>query len=146
MGFDETRPWRYALDTSGVNTIRTTFNVVDTVTLQTIGSGDLPSDWWPRSIVVASPPRAPTSLAALVTGGLVSLTWGVGGAPATVSRYVLEVGSAPGLTDIYAGLEIGGQTSVSASGVPAGRYYVRVRAGNYTGLSAPSNEVLVQVP
>lgn len=59
---------------------------------------------------------------------------------------MLEVGSAPGRNDVIGALNAGLQTSFSANGVPPGRYYVRVRAGNYNGLGAPSNEVLVQVP
>jgi hypothetical protein len=136
----------YVLDINGVNIVRSTFSIIDTLTLQTIGSGDLPSDSFPRSIFVASPPRPPKSLGALVNGAQVSLAWSVGGAPAAVNRYVLEVGSAPGLSDIFTGLDVGLQTSFGASGVPPGRYYVRVRAGNYTGLGAPSNEVVVTVP
>jgi len=63
-----------------------------------------------------------------------------------VSRYVLEVGSAAGLNDIFTGLDVGLQTSFGATGVPPGRYYVRARAGNSAGLGAPSSEVVVQVP
>ena len=37
-------------------------------------------------------------------------------------------------------------TSFGASSVPPGTYYVRVRAGNYTGLGAPSNEVVLAMP
>ena len=55
------------------------------------------------------------------------------------------MGSAPGLSNIFSGLDVGLQTSFSASGVPPGTYYVRVRAGNYTGLSAPSNEIQIEV-
>lgn len=59
---------------------------------------------------------------------------------------MLEVGSAPGRSDIFTGLDVGLQTSFAASGVPPGRYYVRVRTANDTGVSAPSNDVVVQVP
>ncbi|MEZ5292394.1 MAG: fibronectin type III domain-containing protein [Vicinamibacterales bacterium] len=62
------------------------------------------------------------------------------------TRDVMEAGTAPGRSDIVAALDVGLQTSLTASGVPPGTYYVRVRAGNYTGLSAPSNEVAVTVP
>jgi hypothetical protein len=76
----------------------------------------------------------------------VTLSWSLGGRTVAVTRYVLEVGSAPGLSDIFTGLDVGLQTSFGASNVPPGTYYVRVRAGNYSGLSAPSNEVVVHVP
>jgi len=47
---------------------------------------------------------------------------------AAPTRDVLEVGSAAGLRDLIPGNDVGPQTSFAASGVPAGRYYVRVRA------------------
>ena len=92
------------------------------------------------------PPLAPVALERAVTGSAVTLTWAAPTRPAAVTSYVLEVGSAPGLNDIFTGLDVGRQSSFAATGVPPGRYYVRVRAGNYAGLSAPSNEVMVQVP
>jgi hypothetical protein len=63
-----------------------------------------------------------------------------------VSRYVLEAGSGPGLSNVLSGLDVGPLSSYAASGVPSGTYYVRVRAGNYAGLGAPSNEIVVTVP
>jgi len=91
-------------------------------------------------------PRPPAALSSTVGGSSVALSWTPRSAPPVTIRYVLEVGSAPGRSDIFTGLDVGLQTSFGASGVPPGRYYVRVRAWNYSGLSAPSNEVVVQVP
>lgn len=87
---------------------------------------------------VASLP-APAGLAATVSGQTVSLSWGaVSGATA----YVLDVGSAPGASDI-------GQIPTAATGLagqaPNGTYYVRVRAVSACGQSAPSAEVIVRV-
>lgn len=104
-----------------------------------------PSNENPGIFAPAPRPGAPT-LAATVQGNAVSLLWSPAAAAAATTRYVLDVGSAPGLSDIFSGLDLGLQTSFGASGVPPGRYYVRVRAGNYSGLSASSNEVVVQVP
>ena len=98
------------------------------------------------AFALAPLPSAPGPLAATVQGANVSLLWSPVAAAATTTRYVLEVGSAPGLNDIFSGLDVGLQTSFGASNVPPGTYYVRVRAGNYCGLGAPSNEVVVQVP
>lgn len=100
----------------------------------------------PRGRFVPAPRPASPVLSALVSGASVQLSWVATSVAAATTRYVLEVGSAPGLNDIFAGLDAGMQTSFSANGVPPGRYYARVRAANYTGPSAPSNEVLVQVP
>ena len=99
-----------------------------------------------QALAMAETPLAPAALTAIVTGTSVSLSWQSAGPPAAINRYVLEVGSAPGLSDIFSGLDVGLQTSFGTSNVPPGTYYVRVRAGNYSGLGAPSNEVVVQVP
>lgn len=145
--FDPNQPRAFALTTHRFNQtlILEGVRIVDTTTWTTML--DVPLGPGPRaSMVAAFAPAAPGTLSALVAGGAVSLSWAEGGPTAAITRYVLEVGSAPGLNDIFSGLDVGLQTSFAASGVPPGAYYVRVRAGNYTGLSAPSNEVVVQVP
>ncbi len=119
------------------------FEVFDTNTLAPVVAV---SAAVPGEFVPVPKPQLPTGLTATVSGGSVTVAWAAAAAPPTTTRYVLEVGSAPGLNDIFSGLDVGQQTSFAASGVPPGRYYVRVRAGNYAGLSAPSNEVVVQVP
>ncbi|MBL8137577.1 MAG: hypothetical protein JNL48_13215 [Acidobacteria bacterium] len=121
---------------------------IDTAQLSTVWSYQIvgPLAAGPGRFVIAPRPAAPVSLSASTVGSTVTLAWAHGTSNATVLRHVLEVGSAPGLNDIIAGLDVGLQTSFAASGVPPGRYHVRVRAGNSTGLSAPSNEVVVQVP
>ncbi|MEP7118391.1 MAG: fibronectin type III domain-containing protein, partial [Acidobacteriota bacterium] len=124
------------------------YHVLDGITgavqfAATAGARGIPDVGW----VVAAPlPAHPESLRAAVTGNSVQLSWAAPVSIASVTRYVLDVGSAPGLSNILTGLAVGVDTSFGASGVPPGTYYVRVRAGNYTGLSAPSNEVIVQVP
>lgn len=145
--FDPNRPRAFALTTHRFNQtlILEGVRIVDTATWTTML--DVPLGPGPRaSMVAAFVPAAPGSLTAHVAGSAVSLSWTEGGPAAAVSRYVLEAGSAPGLNDIFSGLDVGPQPSFAAGGVPAGTYYVRVRAGNYNGLSAPSNEVVVQVP
>lgn len=99
----------------------------------------------PGEFVPVPKPLAPTGLTAAVSGGSVTVAWAGAAAPPTTTRFVLEVGSAPGLRDIFTGLDLGLQTSFTANGVPPGRYYVRVRAGNYAGLGAPSSDVVVLV-
>jgi hypothetical protein len=90
-----------------------------------------------------SPPNAPTHLTSTVAGNLVTLNWTppVGGCAAT--SYVVQAGSAPGLTDL-AILNVGPATSLSVS-APAGRYYVRVVAVNAFGGSIGSVEIIVTV-
>jgi FG-GAP-like repeat len=91
----------------------------------------------------AALPDAPKSLAATVAGSTVTLTWI---APLTsVTSYLVEAGSAPGLSDL-ARLTTGSTaTSFSTSGVPSGRYFVRVRTMSGIATSGPSNEVVVAV-
>jgi hypothetical protein len=142
VSFDDVASRLYAVRGSPASSLYA-YAVFDTASLrQTLTVTDVPLGHF----VALRKPRPPAALVSQVATSSVVLSWSSGGAPAAVTRYVLEVGSAPGLNDIFTGLDVGLQTSFSASGVPPGRYYVRVRAGNYAGLSAPSNEFVVQVP
>jgi plastocyanin len=88
-------------------------------------------------------PGAPTSLVATVSGTSVSLSWKTAAAGCTPTGYVLEAGSASGLSNLAnfnTGFTV---TSFSASGIAPGTYFVRVRAANTGGSSAASNEVTV---
>jgi len=90
----------------------------------------------------SAPPLAPTAVAARVTASTVVLTWNAStGAPGS---YVLEAGSAPGLTNIVVSDTGSAATSFTAV-APAGTYYVRVRARNLCGTSGPSNEIVLLV-
>jgi all-beta uncharacterized protein len=88
----------------------------------------------------SSAPAAPAGLTGSVNGTTVTLGWGsVGGA----SSYVLEAGSAPGLSNLVVS-DQGGATSLTATASP-GTYYVRVKAKNACGTGAPSNEIVLAV-
>lgn len=97
------------------------------------------------SIAAAPPPGPPSTLIAQVIAGTVTLTWQApnsGGLPTT---YVLEAGSATGLSDLAA-VDLESTTpTIVINGAPQGTYFVRVRAKNAAGLSTPSNEVTVWV-
>jgi len=89
-------------------------------------------------------PGPPVALRGVsVAGGTVMLAWDVSsGIPST---YVVEAGSARGLADL-ASADLGGTaTTLTATGVARGTYYVRMRARNACGVSAASNEVTVIV-
>jgi hypothetical protein len=58
--------------------------------------------------------------------------------------YRIEAGSAPGLANLAA-IDVSATPVYSVPNVPTGTYYVRVRAVGPSGLSEPSNEVVVQV-
>ena len=89
------------------------------------------------------PPQPPQSLSATALGTTVSFTWSPPAGGHAPTGYLLDAGLAPGATSIGP-VPVAG-TSFSYSGVPAGTYYVRVRATNGAGTSGPSNEVTVVV-
>ena len=91
-----------------------------------------------------TPPNAPTSLAATVSGSTVTLTWSApsGGCPPTA--YLLQAGSSSGLSNL-ANANVGNTVSYIAGGVAVGTYYVRVLAANSSGQSAASNETPLTV-
>jgi hypothetical protein len=91
-------------------------------------------------------PGAPGALTATVgMSRTVALNWvapTTGGAP---TGYVIEAGSAPGLTDL-AVVPTGSTLAGFSTVAPPGIYYVRVRAVNGGGTGPASNEVTVIVP
>jgi hypothetical protein len=92
-----------------------------------------------------APPNAPTGLTASAVASNITLSWTTpvgGGAP---DGYLIEAGSAPGLSNL-ANVATGNTLTVfTASGVANGTYYVRVRASNSAGTSGPSNEAVMVV-
>ncbi len=86
----------------------------------------------------------PSGLNATVTGSLVSLNWSPPPLSADVTGYIVEVGSAPGQSNI-ARITTGISTVVSGTAGP-GIYFVRVRAITTCGITGPTNEVTVVVP
>lgn len=76
-----------------------------------------------------------------VTGSTVTLSWSM---PFGSTGIRLEAGTAPGFSNA-ANMVISAINSFTASNVPPGTYYVRVRAVDPSGESAPSNEVTVTV-
>jgi hypothetical protein len=91
----------------------------------------------------SSAPSAPGTLSFTKNGSLVTLNWGAsGGAPST---YLVEAGTGPSLANLVV-FDIGGPGTSFAAQAPPGVYYVRIRARNACGTSAPSNEVVIPVP
>jgi hypothetical protein len=89
----------------------------------------------------SDPPGATNRLATAASESTVQLTW----EPAAgAASYVIEVGSASGLSDIGR-LTTHAATSLTASEVKTGTYFTRVRARNLCGVGAASNEVIVRV-
>lgn len=93
------------------------------------------------NVTVLAAPGPPRALAATVAGHDVALSWvNVGAA----SNFVLDVGLAPGRTDLSIGL--GPDTRTSFPGVPSGTYYLRLRGGNEIGGGRASDEIRLVVP
>jgi hypothetical protein len=94
---------------------------------------------------VPAPTSPPQSLTHTVSGSTVTFTW-TAPAVGTPTSYILEAGSATGLSDL-AVLNTGSTATTRAvSSVPRGTYYVRLRAVNAQGSSLVSNERTVVVP
>jgi hypothetical protein len=88
-------------------------------------------------------PAAPLDLWSTVNGYAVSLGWTP--PTGTIAGHLLDVGSASGLSNVGS-LPVAAPAAAFAAMAPAGRYYVRVRAGSACGVGAASNEIVVDVP
>jgi predicted phage tail protein len=111
------------------------------VLAQNAGGTSAPSNETVVTVGGCTPPPAPGTLIASVSGASVSLTWGAAiGAP---NGYLVEAGVAAGRTDF--GPFPVASTSLAAT-APPGTYYVRVRAQSACGSGSASNEVTVIVP
>jgi hypothetical protein len=94
-----------------------------------------------EAFLIPLTPSPPRRIAATTDGRRVTLTWE---SSVTATDYVLEAGSAPGLSDLYR-VSVGRRLQLTVA-APSGRYYVRIRARNGVGTSAASAEVIVDVP
>jgi hypothetical protein len=88
--------------------------------------------------------QPPSGLAASVSGTSVSLTWTAPSGTA-VTSYIVEVGSAPGLSNLASVSTGTTATSFTTAGVESGTYYLRVKAVSAAGTSAASNEAKLVV-
>jgi hypothetical protein len=80
-----------------------------------------------------------------VNGSTVTLTWNAGGNGADTT-YVIEASATPDFATLVAAVDtLSTGTSFTAPDVPAGTYYVRVRARNSAGTSAPTSGLAVTV-
>lgn len=93
------------------------------------------------ALTVVAAPGPPRDVQAIVANGVVTLSWTNVGA---ASHFVLDVGLAPGRTDLS--VYLGPDSHTSFAGVPSGRYYLRLRGGNELGGGRPSPEVTLVVP
>lgn len=94
-------------------------------------------------VVCGASPAAPGGLRFAVRGSTVTLAWN--GAAGSPTSYIIEAGAFPGQADILVSDTGTTSTSMIASGVARGTYFVRVRARNACGTSGSSNEVAIVV-
>jgi len=113
--------------------------------LRSVGPGGTSAPSADVAAVVAptcSTPGLP-SLSAVVSEGLVAITWSASSGSSPPSYY-LGVGSAPGSDDLGV-FSMGAATAVPAT-PPRGRYYLRVAAVNLCGAGPVSAVVTATVP
>jgi hypothetical protein len=89
-------------------------------------------------------PRRPLALAGSMQQGIVVLSWATpyGDNEDSPTGYIIEAGSAPGLSNL-ASINVDDATTFRTTGVPAGVYYVRVKAVNEMGVSDASSEIVL---
>lgn len=89
-------------------------------------------------------PAASTALTATVVANTVMLSWQQPAGACSLTGYLIEAGSVTGASNI-AVVPIGTATTLTATSIPSGTYYVRVRAVASAGAGAASNEVAFSV-
>jgi predicted phage tail protein len=89
------------------------------------------------------PTGVPTSVSASRAGNVITVSWAApsGSAP---FAYTIVAGTSAGASNLGT-FPVGSATTISAP-VPAGSYFIRVRAANACGTSGDSSEVSVSVP
>jgi hypothetical protein len=87
-----------------------------------------------------------TNLAFQLSGNNVLLTWTAPATGDTPTTYIIEAGTATGLSDLGQFPTGSTSTFVIVSGVPPGTYFVRVRAAAGAVSGPVSNEVVIVVP
>jgi len=90
----------------------------------------------------ATPPGPPIGLQGQIASSSVTLAWQRGAG--NVGRYVLEAGSATGLSNLAA-MSLAPSSTTFAATAPPGTYFIRVRAANSCGVGPPSTEVSLVV-
>jgi hypothetical protein len=91
-------------------------------------------------------PLAPQNLRFDFSSGRVTLSWNVSAATAPWSSFIIDVGTASSLSNLGSFDTGSAERQFVALQPLPGVYFVRVRARNAFGVSAPSNEVIVFVP
>jgi hypothetical protein len=97
------------------------------------------------SVAQAQTPGPPTALQVVLnTDQTLTLQWTGPSAPGAPFGYVVQIGTAPGGSDVL-NAQTGVTTTYQTQPLTPGTYYVRVYAFNGFGVSSPSTEVVVTV-
>lgn len=107
------------------------------------GPGSVSSDVALTVPATPTVPDAPGELIARSQSGGLLLRWNA--AMGNPTSYIIEGGTTSGASDLGV-VNTGNLDTLFSAGVPSGTYFVRVRAVNTFGQSAPSNEITVVVP
>jgi hypothetical protein len=91
----------------------------------------------------AAPPGPPIGLTGAVSTYATSLSWTAPASGGPPTSYVVEAGTTSGATNVVAYDMLSTATTFMAPGIPNGTYFVRIRARNAAGTSAPSNEITI---
>jgi len=109
------------------------------------GSGaSAPSPEASVTVIDSGPvPGPPGMFSARTSGTTVVFTWTAPTTGDPPTRYLIEAGSSPGLSDL-ASIDTGSiNSTLTIPGVPPGTYWVRVRAANPAGIGVPSQDVSI---
>lgn len=118
-----------------------TVQVIDATT----GGAAAEAPFLASGLGVSYAPLAPSVPTVTVFGSSVRLGWTLPPNSPAATGYLLEAGTAPGLSNLGS-RTLGPALSLDFPGVPPGRYYVRLRASNHAGTGAASSELLIDVP
>ena len=132
-----------AVGTSGSTSVTISATTTFTITA-TSASGATATASATVTVAAAAAPTAPQALSGNVSGTRVSLSWRPPTGGGTPQTYLIYAGTTSGGTNVANGVSVGNVLSAYGD-LPKGRYYIRVRAANASGVSADSNTVLLRV-
>lgn len=87
-----------------------------------------------------APPDTPTAFSATAQLSTATFAWTPATTGGAVQRFLIDAGTAPGTYNLGTVPVNAPTTSLSVGGVPAGTYYLRIKAQNALGTSAPTSE------
>lgn len=94
---------------------------------------------YPEAGLAGVPPQ-PTTPRARVTGSTITLDWGAPSLGARPTSYIIEAGSAPGLSNLARANTGSSATTISGAGLGPGTYYYRLRSVGSAGFSAATED------